>query len=532
MDESTITSCLSDTQSLVLNTAYPVELNLSPRRYICSQCDHRSDYLEGLKLHLREQHDLSSCWVTDCDQTFREHTQLHEHLERIHSIRTVECPYTYYGVLLQNYEDIHTHLGSHHHFSARPYPTCYPYQHCQKRFESQDTLDDHVAAHICKDGREAFAETTIDVSPIEGKSDRSSIPIQLEHKDDGGEIARADTIPIAQEGIQAIGRRPVKSSLRSSVPHNQELATSHVLRDSSCEMASLSSEYDYNFEIRALDGFDVTGSNPTLHDCLELLVLDSNNTTIDDYPELLALDESERPGTDIRSDVNYISGDFTDPAVDREMFRSIIVVLGLNKFVSPDELLDLWTVFLDYEQRVLALKQLAETDWLGNLKDVVHILRASGLGALTEAWASFKALLYILRGDASSFPSAAGIISMILMNCSALENLMNRGYPRAIESGMYVPDLLLSPSTLPTLAADTPIIDLLSALEERVKCRKAHPEWLQFTRIMVLSEMCKYLSDLIVVVNAIYLTKQDNVMLQSYFGPVVMTIPGLRKSQS
>lgn len=228
-----------------------------------------------------------------------------------------------------------------------------------------------------------------------------------------------------------------------------------------------------------------------------------------DYPEFLALDDSEKLSNNRTLDTPYTVDNFTNQTHGYLMFESIITLYDLEGYVSPNELQDLWTTFLSYDQRVLTLQQLAETNWHQDIEAIVQILRNSGLGALTQAWAGFKCTVYAFPQEADHDLSAAGIIRKMLMLCMTLENMRDKGYPKPVRARQNVPDLLRFPSRSTDFRGDAPIVYLLSALEDRAKCRKCQPEWLQLTKTMVLQEMSGYLFDLITTVKAMYPTQQD-----------------------
>ena len=228
-----------------------------------------------------------------------------------------------------------------------------------------------------------------------------------------------------------------------------------------------------------------------------------------DYPELLALDESEKPSNNMILDIPYTVDKFVNQTNGYQMFESIITLHDLEGYVSPNELLDLWTTFLSYDQRVLTLQQLAETNWHQDIEAIVQLLRHSGLGALTQAWVGFKCTVYAFPQDANDDLSAAQIIKKMLTLCMTLEHVRDKGYQMGVQACRNVPEILHLPSTSTDFQEDVPIVYLLSTLEDRVKCRTCQPEWLQLTKTMVLQEMSGYLVDLIITVKAMYPTQQD-----------------------
>ena len=471
----------------LVKVEHTVETNPSGNKYICSECGSALLTSHSLQQHFRKLHIESrlTCPETGCRETFKNPARYYQHLEHIHSRRSLKCSYTRCQFRFKNYNDLYEHLSSHYRFTSRKDPARCPYRRCTRHFQIQGDLDKHLATHLRLASHKATAVAGIMVErfPPNEIIDSPFKPNPAGQMAGNIEIAEDGTVFIPEENLDAAETSTVKSSAGNVVPSEEKMAIGYVLGIPSSQQFPLSSE--------------------------------SN-----DYPELLALDASERPSHDSTFDKAYAVGNPIDQADGRQMLQLAITLLEMDGIVSPDELIDLWTTFLDYEQRVVALRQLAETNWLQNLEVVVRTLRMSGLGALTEAWADFKFQLYHVPHGVGGTQSAAEIIRSILLHCSTLENLRDRGYQKAINAGIHVPDLLYLPSKLPDFPADTPVIYLLGALEERVRCRKAHPEWLQFTKIIVLQEMGKYLLDLKRVIKAMYPIQQDAEILESQFDPV------------
>lgn len=237
----------------------------------------------------------------------------------------------------------------------------------------------------------------------------------------------------------------------------------------------------------------------------------TRNTEEDDA-ELLALDESERPNDEDLGDGEDAAGNFFDQSDGVVYFQWLLKQLKMHTLVKPEELLDLWTTFLTYQQRVHFLNQI---DNVG-----VDVLRVSGMGALIEAWAGFRSLLLEIghheQVATNGTKPAAEIIGIILTHCIVLERVRDNALPRALAAGQPIPDLLRVPSTIPDLEA--PLIYLLSALEDRAKCRKLHPEWVVLTKIMVLEEFCGYVRELKQVVKALYSGPEEVETLERIFG--------------
>lgn len=471
--------------SINIKMEHTVETDPSANRYICGECGSALSLLKGLQQHFRKFHIETqwACSESGCRETFRAPARFYEHLERFHSLRSMKCPYPRCQFRFRHHDDLCNHVNSHYSFVSRKDPDRCPYRRCTRRFYNQDELDRHLAAHLRIASAKAMAAAgmMIEQFTTDENIDNPFDPIPTQQEDGSVEVTNDGTILVAEEDGDAAEDNAASAPVGNSQPDNRKMAIGYILQSPSTQHFPIS-------------------------------------TDTNDYPELLALDESERPRNDKTHKQSYEIGNFSDPADGRGTFQCIIILLGLELFVSSDELMELWTTFLDYEQRVEALKQLGETSWLQDLPIVIRILRTSGLGALIEAWATFKLILYPMPEEAGT-PSATEIVWKMLMHCAKLEFVRDKGYQKAVNAGLQVPDLLYLPPKLPYFGADTSLAQLLNALEDRVRRRKIHPEWLQFTKTMVLQETSNYLGDLKTVVNAMYPDRQDTEMLRSEFGP-------------
>ena len=157
---------------------------------------------------------------------------------------------------------------------------------------------------------------------------------------------------------------------------------------------------------------------------------------------------------------------------------------------------------------------------------LVARLRGSALSGVISAWIRFKSLLdqtpsrlQETEGRRVQF-SGRDSAWAILMHCMLLEDLRARALPTALKLGIDgIPDRLRFPSQGYDLSApDVTFAQILDALAERVKCRKALPEWIQLTNEMVLTEMPNYLAELKEVVLALYPGPHDSEAWLDVFG--------------
>ena len=258
-------------------------------------------------------------------------------------------------------------------------------------------------------------------------------------------------------------------------------------------------------------------SQPTL--LTERLNLQASpETQSDDYPELLALDDYEWPrdGASFRN--CYVFGNFKDQEQGLRTFECIINMLNLDGFVSPDEMMSLWPAFLDYEQRIGALKLFENIDWSQDAKTVVQNLRACGLGALIAAWADFISLLDTFPHGLSDTPSVTEIMWAVLTLCCQLESVIDKFSDDACRRGYSVPDLVSPVPKLSRYSVGAPVVYFLKALYDRVESRKSSPYWVRFTKIMVLQEIKHYLKDLKTVVRAVFPSQEYLEDLQHFYG--------------
>lgn len=157
---------------------------------------------------------------------------------------------------------------------------------------------------------------------------------------------------------------------------------------------------------------------------------------------------------------------------------------------------------------------------------LVARLRGSALNSVISAWIRFKTLTnqtppHLQNAVGRRLRSSGRDTAWaILMHCMLLEDLRARALPTALELGFdRIPDRLRFPSQGYDLSgSDATFEQILDALAERVKCRKALPEWIQLTNVMLLTEMPKYVAELKEVVLALYPGPHDDKEWLEIFG--------------
>ena len=211
------------------------------------------------------------------------------------------------------------------------------------------------------------------------------------------------------------------------------------------------------------------------------------------------------------SDHGHYEIDFPVETLAREILERILLLLSVDDKISVDELLELWTAFIQPDEHQYVIGQLTRLDIYEESETLVARLRGSALSGVIFAWIRFKSLLEqtpphfhntVGRRIPSPIRDTAWII---LMHCMLLENLRAHGLRTGVELGFDgIPDRLLFPTLGYDLSGpDATFAQILDALVERVKCRKALPEWIQLTKVMVLTEIPKYLAELKEVVLAL-----------------------------
>lgn len=211
------------------------------------------------------------------------------------------------------------------------------------------------------------------------------------------------------------------------------------------------------------------------------------------------------------SDHGHNKTGFSVESLAREIFKRILLLLRVDDKISVVELLELWTVFLQPDQRQYVIEQLTRFNIFEEPENLVVGLRGSGLSDVILAWIRFKSLLdqtpphlHNAIGHPIHSPGR-DTMWIILMHCMLLEDLRAHGLRTRVELGFDgIPDRLHFPTQGYDISGpDASFDQVLDALIERVKCRKALPEWIYLTTDMVLTEIPNYLAELKEVVLAL-----------------------------
>lgn len=245
-------------------------------------------------------------------------------------------------------------------------------------------------------------------------------------------------------------------------------------------------------------------------------VVEAPHATHEDYPESYALNHWEMPRETAKT-FNLNSAQFSGDALGQRLIHWVLVVLDMNHWLTLSEVLELWEAFLTPAQRVIILEQLNQIDVGGDDTAIFSALHGSVLCEVIHEWAQFKLLtLQVPEELRQHSNSAKGTTWAILKYCTELETLIREGRMAAVALDLVWPvSLREAPIDESCVRSDAPFVELLAALEARVKCRAVHPIWTQFTNELVLKEMSRYFQDLKTEAEA---TRSLNLRTIDWFG--------------
>lgn len=167
--------------------------------------------------------------------------------------------------------------------------------------------------------------------------------------------------------------------------------------------------------------------------------------------------------------------------------------LGRNN-VSLEEVSDLWHYLMSANQHQCILNQLRGVVSPHHSPEAWTILEESLLRDLIDAWADFKRLV---PSELSSFcPTMMSTATIVLLYCNTLERAKVEGVSMARSSGLIESEPFSHNPTCLHFDLDPPFKQVIEAFVDRVKCRKAHPEGLSLTMVVVLREMVEYVREL------------------------------------
>ena len=225
----------------------------------------------------------------------------------------------------------------------------------------------------------------------------------------------------------------------------------------------------------------------------------------DDYPESLALEDDELPPRTMHLDSFDIAALLGDGSFHHSLSRQIIHALQMQHFINVSEVVDLFTYFLDENQRIYVLEQLASINLQQPDSSVLQALHGTVFKALIDAWVDFKRLAIrsapqlIIQANDQKIESGKSVTWALLQYCLNLENVIYRNKINIAHHFLRDPPLDDFVITM-----DAPFHCLVAALAERVKNRTVHDLAVVFTNEMILREMSDYVTILQMIFRPLY----------------------------
>lgn len=225
----------------------------------------------------------------------------------------------------------------------------------------------------------------------------------------------------------------------------------------------------------------------------------------DDYPDRFALDDDELPTRTSDPDSSIIAAQLVDGIFHQSLSREIVCALQMQHFINVDEVVDLFAYFLDRDQRIYVLEQLAGISLDQHDSDILEALHDTVFKALVDAWVHFKRLAIrfapqlIIQANNQRIGSGKSVTWALLQYCLNLENTIYRNEINIAHHFLRDP-----PLDDFVVTTDAPFPRLVAALAERVKNRTVHDLATVFTNEMILREMSDYVRILQMVFRPLY----------------------------
>ena len=447
----------------------------------------------SLRDHVKKSHRIQ-CGHRGCEATFGEGALLaqHEvqHTQRDNQFRARTCPHIGCGQVFADQALLFAHYDGLHPLSIFLPGKKNPYKcpFCPKRYSTERFMP----AHQRKDH-----------SSTEGTSgkdtDSQEALIRQSHESMARKASRVsvESGSRANYNLQTQSQRQMNLSNRTITVDGSRVTLRGI---NSIPELDEESDPDHHASTENLSIGYLLPNGPGISRQTNAAKEDSD----DEYPEALALDECELPRNQVRN--VHIGDDFNHDDVGQRVIRWILVLLGLQNWLGVSEVLDVWDTFLSADQRVFILQQLHSIDVGNDDVTLLSALHGTVLCEVIHAWAQFKLLTFQIPQEMKeSIVSAKTTTLAILRYCQTFETLINEARPIASAQGVELPDLLRqAPADSSVITSEAPFVDLLFALENRVKCRTVHSEWLQFTNELILKEMRRYIEDLKTQAKAIH----------------------------
>ena len=226
----------------------------------------------------------------------------------------------------------------------------------------------------------------------------------------------------------------------------------------------------------------------------------------DNYPESFALDDHELPSRMSHLAPSLNTAQQYDEFFHQTLSHEIIHALQMQHFVDVSEVVDLFTYFLDKNQRLYILEQFGSLNTDQHDSTILEELNRTVFKDLIDAWVSFKRLAihsapHLLRqANTARIGSGKAFTWAILQYCLNLESIIYRN-----ETNIAHHFLRESPLEINSLVTPyAPFPYLVSALVERVKTRTAHDPSTVFTNEMIFRGIRDYVKILQMIFKPLY----------------------------
>ena len=225
----------------------------------------------------------------------------------------------------------------------------------------------------------------------------------------------------------------------------------------------------------------------------------------DDYPDRFALDDDELPSTMSYPDSSIIAVQLSNDIFHQSLSHKIIRALKMQHFVNVNEVVDIFTYFLDEHQRLYVLKQLGSINLNQHDSDISIALHGTVFKTLIDAWVDFKRLAIrfapqlIRQANKQRIGFGMSVTWALVQYCLNLESII---YRNAINIAHHF--LRDPPLDNHVFTVHAPFPHLIAALADRVKNRTVHDPSIVFTNEMVLRGTRDYVKILQMIFRPLY----------------------------
>ena len=226
----------------------------------------------------------------------------------------------------------------------------------------------------------------------------------------------------------------------------------------------------------------------------------------DNYPESFALDDHELPSRMSNLATSLNTAQQYDEFFHENLSHEIVHALQMQHFVDDSEVVELFTYFLDKNQRLYLLEEFGSTNTDQHDSTILEDLNRTVFKDLIDAWISFKRLAIhsapqlLRQANTARISSAKAFTWAVLQYCLNLEKTIYRNETNIAHH--FLRDVPLEITSLVTPHAPFPY--LVSALAKRVKTRTAHDPSTVFTNEMIFRGIKDYIRILQMVFKPLY----------------------------